>query len=69
MTLLELSCHTLRSTFKYHELIIKQSIKRDVVKPLYIQSWLPKRSLTSVLSHFQFAQRFHLSTICREQFH
>ena len=33
-----------------------------------------KRSLTSVyqnrvLSHFQFAQRFYLSTICRGQFH
>ena len=33
-----------------------------------------KRRLTSVsknrvLSHFQFAQRFYLNTICREQFH
>ena len=33
-----------------------------------------KRRLTSVyknraLSHFQFAQRFYLNTICRKQFH
>lgn len=68
MTLLELSCHTLRSTIKY-QLLIKQLIKRDMVKPLYIQGWLSKRSFTSVLSHFQFAQCFHLSTIYREQFH
>ena len=39
-----------------------------------IEGRLFKRSLTIVqqnrdLSHLQFAQRFYLSTICREQFH